>query len=85
MSLINLFDKARGALARWRQRLRAYDELALLDDRLLADIGVHRSQIPAIVERLDEAAQLNAARTAVSGMRKMPGIPQIHPRPLRRI
>jgi uncharacterized protein YjiS (DUF1127 family) len=87
MSLMNLFVKARGALARWRQRLRAYDELALLDDRSLADIGVHRTQIPAVVERLHEAAQLNAARTTVSasGRRKMADIPQIHPRPLRRI
>src|SRR3954470_15984315 len=81
MSLMNLFAKARGALARWRQRLRAYDELAWLDDRSLADIGVHRSQIPAVVDRLHEADQLNAARTAVSasGRRKTAGIPQNTP------
>ncbi len=50
MSLINLFVAARSALASWRQRQRAYGELMALDDRSLADIGVHRTQIPAIVE-----------------------------------
>jgi uncharacterized protein YjiS (DUF1127 family) len=50
MSLINLFMAARSAIARWRQRQRAYGELMALDDRSLADIGIHRSQIPAIVE-----------------------------------
>ncbi len=49
MSLINLFVAARSALARWRRRQRAYDELMALDDRSLADIGIHRSQIPALV------------------------------------
>src|SRR5271154_4955247 len=51
MSLINLFVAARSAIARWRQRQRAYGELMALDDRSLADIGIHRSQIPAIAEK----------------------------------
>src|SRR5271170_1789739 len=59
MSLINLFVAARSAIARWRQRQRAYGELMALDDRSLADIGIHRSQIPAIVEEY-----YNAARSA---------------------
>ena len=50
MSLINLFVAARSALARWRERRRAFDELMSLDDRSLADIGIHRSQIAAPVE-----------------------------------
>jgi uncharacterized protein YjiS (DUF1127 family) len=57
MSLINLFMAARSAMARWRQRQRAYAELMALDDRSLADIGIHRSEIPAIVEESYEAAR----------------------------
>ena len=67
MSLINLFVAGRTAMANWRQRRRAYDELMALDDRSLADIGIHRSQIPAIVEGLHEAtsgAELPAAMGA---------------------
>lgn len=50
MSLINLFVAARSALTKQRERRRAYYELSALDDRSLADIGLHRSQIPALVE-----------------------------------
>ncbi len=50
MSLINLFVAARSAIARWRQRQRAYGELMALDDRSLADIGIRREEIRAIVE-----------------------------------
>jgi len=50
MSLINLLVAARSALAKQQERRRAYHELMALDDRSLADIGVHRSQIPALVE-----------------------------------
>jgi uncharacterized protein YjiS (DUF1127 family) len=57
MSLINLLVSARDAIARHRQQSRAYDELMSLDDRALADIGVHRSQIPALVAGFDEAPQ----------------------------
>lgn len=61
MSLINLFVAARGAIARWRQRQRAYGELMALDDRSLADIGIHRSQIQAIVEETYAASRRAAA------------------------
>ncbi len=64
MSLINLFVAARTALARWRQRQRAYGELMALDDRSLADIGIHRSQIPAIVEGWHEATHRGASLPA---------------------
>lgn len=50
MSLINLFVAARNAIKDHRRRQRTYAELMALDDRSLADIGIHRSQIPAIVE-----------------------------------
>lgn len=55
MSLINLFVHARNSIADWRRRARAYDELMALDDRSLADIGIHRSQIPALVVGIDSA------------------------------
>ena len=55
MSLINMFLSAKAAIANWRDRRRAYDELMALDDRSLADIGLHRSQIPALVEGAFEA------------------------------
>ncbi len=57
MSLINLFVSARSALARWRRQRLAYDELMSLDDRSLADIGIHRSQIPALVEAAEAPAR----------------------------
>ena len=50
MSLMNLFVAARTAIARWRQRQRAYGELMALDDRSLADIGIRREEIRAIVD-----------------------------------
>src|SRR2546423_1568171 len=57
MSLINLFVAARNAWSGWRARQRAYGELMMLDDRSLADIGVRRFDIPAIVEGFHENAR----------------------------
>jgi uncharacterized protein YjiS (DUF1127 family) len=37
------------ALADWQEWRRAYDELAALDDRSLADIGISRSEIPYVL------------------------------------
>ena len=67
MSLINLFAAARSALANRRQRQRALAELMALDDRSLADIGIHRTQIPALVMSFEEAVQLEAAPFATPG------------------
>lgn len=50
MSIINLFISATRAIADWRNRERAYAELMALDDRSLADIGIRRSQIRALVD-----------------------------------
>ena len=50
MSFLNLFVSAAKALSAWRRRERAYAELMALDDRSLADIGIRRSQIRALVE-----------------------------------
>ena len=61
MSLVNLFVAARNAIKNRRQQQRAFDELMALDDRSLADIGIHRTQIPALVMSFEEAAQIEAA------------------------
>jgi uncharacterized protein YjiS (DUF1127 family) len=50
-----------GAYSDWRRRQAAYDELSALDDRSLADIGIHRSEIPAIVEGFHDVTQRAAA------------------------
>jgi uncharacterized protein YjiS (DUF1127 family) len=50
MFLMNLLAAAKHAVADWRRRQQAYAELSALDDHALADIGIRRSDIPAIVE-----------------------------------
>ena len=61
MFIANLIASAGHALADWRQKHQAYNELMALDDRSLADIGIHRSQIPALVEG-NEAAEKTGDR-----------------------
>jgi uncharacterized protein YjiS (DUF1127 family) len=50
MSVVNFLISAGKAFAEWRRREHAYAELMALDDRSLADIGIHRSQIGALIE-----------------------------------
>jgi uncharacterized protein YjiS (DUF1127 family) len=50
MSFLNLSISAGQAFLAWRRRERAYAELMTLDDRSLADIGIHRLQICALAE-----------------------------------
>jgi uncharacterized protein YjiS (DUF1127 family) len=57
MFLISLFAAARHAVAEWRRKQQAYADLMALDDRSLADIGIRRCEIPAIVEGNHEASQ----------------------------
>jgi uncharacterized protein YjiS (DUF1127 family) len=54
----NLLHGLSVSVADWRQRQRAYAELASLDDRSLADIGITRSEIPYVLSHatLDRAA-----------------------------
>jgi len=40
-----LLDRATALLRAWRARMRERDELAQLDDRLLKDMGLSRSDI----------------------------------------
>ena len=77
MSLINLFVAARAAIARRRQRRRAFNELMALDDRSLADIGIHRSQIPALVEGLHPAVPVEAAAQGVTATAFGRGAPRL--------
>jgi uncharacterized protein YjiS (DUF1127 family) len=57
MFIVSFLAAAKNALSEWRRRQLAYAELSALDDRSLADIGINRSQIPAIVEGFHEASQ----------------------------
>ena len=42
-----------GRLVRRRHARRAYRNLQALDDRMLADIGIHRSHITMVTEGID--------------------------------
>ncbi len=53
MSIVNLIISAGRAFSEWRRRERAYAELMSLDDRSLADIGIRRSQIRALLDGED--------------------------------
>ena len=66
MSLINLAVAKGGVWARWRRRRRAYCELTPLDDRSLADIGIRRTDIPAV---LDEKIRCEGAGNQGAAMR----------------
>ena len=44
------FRAAAERYADWRQRQQAYAELAQLDDRSLADIGISRAEIPYVLD-----------------------------------
>lgn len=49
MSVMNMFFAVRQAATQRRKRAKAYAELMSLDDRALADIGIHRSEIQGIL------------------------------------
>jgi uncharacterized protein YjiS (DUF1127 family) len=74
MSILNLLLSAGRAVAEWRRHERAYRELMALDDRSLADIGIRRSQIRALVEgsgrdaAAEPAANFWAAQARLSGL-----------------
>jgi uncharacterized protein YjiS (DUF1127 family) len=68
MSIVNMLVAARTAFADRRDRRRAYEELAALDDHSLADIGLHRSQLDGAVERLYESIELDAAPSSIRSL-----------------
>ncbi len=79
MSLINLFVAARSAIARWRQRQRAFGELMALDDRSLADIGIRREEIRAVVEGYhDDASRAATPAYAPAASHRHAGLAASH-------
>ena len=52
-TFISLIVSLRGMVHEWLQRRRDIQLLQSLDDRMLADIGVSRSGIPAYVHGVD--------------------------------
>jgi uncharacterized protein YjiS (DUF1127 family) len=66
MSLINIVVVAINAWADWRQRRRAHHELMALDDRLLADIGLRRTDVSAVVRERVSAKGVDAQGAAVT-------------------
>jgi uncharacterized protein YjiS (DUF1127 family) len=69
--MLNFLGNLLHGLADWRQRRQAYAELAALDDRSLADIGITRSEIPFVLSHAAEprasitgAANSNVSRAA---------------------
>lgn len=48
----------------WRKYQQAYRELASLDDRALADIGLTRSEIPFVLTHVSDPSRVNAVPAA---------------------
>ena len=65
MSLMNLFVAVRNALIEQRRCRHTYNELMALDDRSLADIGIHRSQISGLVYGPDDTVGHNPSSAGV--------------------
>lgn len=63
--LENLVHRLSEAYAAWRRRERAYAELASLDDRALADIGITRSEIRYVLSRHADAAKRSSVAAPV--------------------
>ncbi len=50
--IVSLVKYALRKLSQWRRRQEAYSTLMALDDRALADIGLERDEIPALVKAM---------------------------------
>jgi len=80
-SLAAAARRLRAGLVAARRRRQAIAELRRLDDRLLADLGVERDAIPALVDRLMESppkarAPSAPAESTLAG----PGVVSLAPR-----
>lgn len=67
MSIVNLLVGTGRAISEWRRRQRSYAELSVLDDRSLADIGLRRSDIPAVIEGFYEATRPRRTDSGATG------------------
>jgi uncharacterized protein YjiS (DUF1127 family) len=56
--------RLRARLARWQERRQTYDALMRCSDRVLADIGIEREQIPLITKGIDPSRYESAADAA---------------------
>ncbi len=86
MSLMHILLAARESFADWRRKRRAYAELMGLDDRMLADIGIHRSEIARVVwadsKREENSREGLGEAEALSGRIGCgPRFPLVVPRP----
>ncbi len=70
MSFVNSLVAAGRAVVERRRRHAAYAELMALDERMLADIGIHRSQLAGIV--YGDADKRCAATPAPRAIRTRP-------------
>jgi uncharacterized protein YjiS (DUF1127 family) len=74
MLLMNFLTAAATAVADWRRRQRAYEELMALDDHCLADLGIERAQINAYLaegrRKQDRLPAAKAGRRMPIGKRK---------------
>lgn len=61
------FAKLLRRFALWRARRTTMQALSSLDDHTLKDIGLHRSQITAVVQELGREAARDADRPRVPG------------------
>lgn len=70
--LRGLVEAVFAPLVRWYRRSQAMQELYRLDDRMLADIGINRGDIPAVVKGWDgEIPEDGESRTGLfSGLRR---------------
>ena len=55
-----------GRFENWRVRERAYRELAALDDRSLADIGLSRADIPYVLDRMPAESTESSAEPVIA-------------------
>jgi uncharacterized protein YjiS (DUF1127 family) len=67
-------------LAAWWTRTQVYDELMGMDDRMLDDIGISRSDIPAVASGRYEPAVLPAPRLVAGQVNRLrrPDAPAAH-------
>jgi uncharacterized protein YjiS (DUF1127 family) len=68
-SLAALVRRSARAYATWRLRRQAIGELGSLDDRMLKDFGISRSEIEAVVYGRDQEPTVDGKVTAFAGRR----------------